>query len=60
MVAALLDSNSPDAIFADAAQSGAWLHPELMFLAAELVGSYLTLEALNVQLDPRAAFGGAR
>jgi len=60
MVPALLDSNSPAAIFTQAAQSAARLHPELMFLGVELVGSDLTLEASNVPLDPRAAFEGAR
>jgi len=49
-----------DAIFKEAAQSGARLHPELTFLGVELVGLYLTLEALNVQLNPRVAFDGAR
>lgn len=49
-----------DAIFAEAAQSRARLHPELTFLGVELVGLYLTLEALNVPLNPRAAFDGAR
>lgn len=45
-----------DAIFAEVAESAAKLHPELTFLGVELVGLYLTLEALNVPLDARAAF----
>lgn len=49
-----------DAIFTEAAQSRARLHPELTFLGVELVGLYLTLEALDVPLNPRAAFDGAR
>ncbi len=49
-----------DAIFKEAAQSRARLHPDLTFLGVELVGVYLTLEALGVPLDPRAAFERAR
>ncbi|HYP77783.1 MAG TPA: hypothetical protein VER12_17555 [Polyangiaceae bacterium] len=49
-----------DAIFNEAAQSQARLHPELTFLGVELIGLYLTLEALEVPLNPRAAFDGAR
>lgn len=49
-----------DAIFKEAAQSRAKLHPDLTFLGVELVGLYLTLEALQVPLDPRRAFDGAR
>jgi len=49
-----------DAIFKEAAQSRARLHPDLTFLGVELVGLYLTLESLGVPLDPRAAFAGAR
>jgi hypothetical protein len=49
-----------DSIFKEAARSRACLHPDLTFLGVELVGLYLTLEALNVPLEPRAAFVGAR
>lgn len=49
-----------DAIFQEAARSRARLHPDLTFLGVELVGLYLTLEAVNVPLDPRRAFDGAR
>ena len=49
-----------DAIFAEVAASRAKLHPDLTFLGVELVGLYLTLEALNVPLDARSAFDRAR
>jgi hypothetical protein len=49
-----------DAIFAEAAQSRARFHPDLTFLGVELVGLYLTLEGLDVPLNLRAAFDGAR
>ncbi len=49
-----------DAIFKEAAQSRACLHPDLTFLGVELVGLYLTLESLGVPLNPRAGFDGAR
>jgi hypothetical protein len=45
-----------DAIFQEAARSRAKLHPGLTFLGVELVGLYLTLESLQVPLDPRSAF----
>lgn len=48
-----------DAIFKEAAESGACLHPDLTFLGVELVGLYLTLESLAVPLEPRAAFMAA-
>ncbi len=43
-------------IFREAAESKAKLHPELTFLGVGLVGLYLTLEQLQVPLDPRRAF----
>lgn len=43
-------------IFREAAESNARLHPELTFLGVGLVGLYLTLEQLQVPLDPRRAF----
>lgn len=52
--------NTFDAIFKEAADSRAKLHPDLAFLGVELVGLYLTLESLNVSLNPRRAFDGAR
>ena len=45
-----------DAIFKEAASSGARLHPDLAFLGVELVGLYLTLESLGVPLDVRREF----
>jgi hypothetical protein len=45
-----------DGIFQEAARSGAKLHPGLTFLGVGLVGLYLTLESLQVPLDPSAAF----
>ncbi|MES1185707.1 MAG: hypothetical protein ABUL60_17980 [Myxococcales bacterium] len=45
-----------DRIFREAADSNAKLHPELTFLGVGLVGLYLTLEQLQVPLDPRRAF----
>jgi hypothetical protein len=48
-----------DAIFKEVADSRAKLHPDLTFLGVELVGLYLTLEALAVPLSPRRAFDGA-
>ena len=45
-----------DAIFEEVAQSRAKLHPDLTFLGVELVGLYLTLEAVAVPLCPRRAF----
>lgn len=47
-------------IFAEAAASGAKLHPDLPFLGVELVGLYLTLESLAVSLNPRRAFEAAQ
>jgi hypothetical protein len=43
-------------VFRETAQSRAKLHPELTFLGVGLVGLYLTLERLQVPLNPRAAF----
>jgi hypothetical protein len=43
-------------IFRETADSKAKLHPELTFLGVALVGLYLTLEQLQVPLDPRQAF----
>ncbi len=45
-----------DHIFQEAAQSRAKLHPDLTFLGVGLVGLYLTLDALEVPLDPKQAF----
>jgi hypothetical protein len=45
-----------DRIFRETADSKAKLHPELTFLGVGLVGLYLTLEQLQVPLDPRRAF----
>ncbi len=45
-----------DRIFRETAESRAKLHPELTFLGVGLVGLYLTLEQLQVPLDPRQAF----
>jgi hypothetical protein len=45
-----------DRIFRETADSKAKLHPELTFLGVALVGLYLTLEQLQVPLDPRRAF----
>jgi hypothetical protein len=45
-----------DQIFQEAALSGAKLHPELTFLGVALIGLYLTLESLQVPLDPHRAF----
>lgn len=45
-----------DGIFQEAARSRAKLHPGLTFLGVSLAGLYLTLESLQVPLDPRAAF----
>jgi hypothetical protein len=45
-----------DRIFREADDSKAKLHPELTFLGVALVGLYLTLEQLQVPLDPRQAF----
>jgi len=43
-------------IFRETAESNAKLHPELTFLGVGLVGLYLTLEQLQVPLNPRQAF----
>jgi hypothetical protein len=48
-----------DRIFRETADSKAKLHPELTFLGVGLVGLYLTLEHLQVPLDPRRAFEGS-
>jgi hypothetical protein len=45
-----------DRVFRETAESRAKLHPELTFLGVGLVGLYLTLEQLQVPLDPRQAF----
>ena len=45
-----------DRIFRETADNKAKLHPELTFLGVALVGLYLTLEHLQVPLDPRRAF----
>ncbi|HEX2876758.1 MAG TPA: hypothetical protein VHP33_36150 [Polyangiaceae bacterium] len=45
-----------DRIFRETADSKSKLHPELTFLGVALVGLYLTLEQLQVPLDPRQAF----
>lgn len=45
-----------DHIFQEAAQSRAKLHPDLAFLGVGLVGLYLSLEALQVSLNPKRAF----
>lgn len=45
-----------DRIFRETAESNAKLHPELTFLGVGLVGLYLTLEQLQVPLNPRRAF----
>jgi hypothetical protein len=45
-----------DRIFRETADSKAKLHPELTFLGVGLVGLYLTLEQLDVALNPRGAF----
>ena len=49
-------STTFDRIFREAADSKAKLHPELTFLGVGLVGLYLTLEQLQVPLDPRQAY----
>jgi predicted unusual protein kinase regulating ubiquinone biosynthesis (AarF/ABC1/UbiB family) len=48
-----------DLIFREMAESKAKLHPELTFLGVGLVGLYLTLEQLDVPLDPRQAFAAS-
>lgn len=45
-----------DRIFRETSDSKAKLHPELTFLGVGLVGLYLTLEQLQVPLNPRQAF----
>jgi hypothetical protein len=45
-----------DRIFRETADSQGKLHPELAFLGVGLVGLYLTLESLQVPLNPRRAF----
>jgi len=45
-----------DRIFREAVQSRAKLHPDLTFLGVGLVGLYLTLESLQVALNPREAY----
>jgi hypothetical protein len=49
-----------DAIFKEAEQSQAFLHPDLTFLGVELIGLYLSLESLAVPLGPQAAFVAAK
>lgn len=49
-------SSALSAVQALARQALAKLHPELTFLGVGLVGLYLTLEQLQVPLNPREAF----
>lgn len=48
-----------DRIFHEAADSQAKFHPELTFLGVGLIGLYLTLESLQVPLNPRQAYEAA-